>query len=65
MIEKSKRGNGSLLMYVMSCLTTLHFYIDCLFFDRPYLNYANHVTKINSTKPVLDCYHTDIVDQVK
>ena len=43
MMEKSKRGNGSTLMYVILRRDS--------FLSRPYMNYLSHITKVNNIRP--------------
>ena len=62
MMEKSKRGNGSTLMYVThtttpSCLTS--------FLSRPYMNYLSHITKVNNIRPSVDSHQNETVEQMK
>ena len=56
MMEKSKRGNGSTLMYVI---------LRDTFFSRPYMNYLSHITKVNNIRPSVDSHQNETVEQMK
>ncbi len=54
-MEKSKRGNGSTLMYV--------YLFRCDF--RPYLNYLSHISKVNNVRPAVDSHQTEGMEHIK
>jgi hypothetical protein len=57
MMEKSKRGNGSTLMYVILRRDS--------FLSRPYMNYLSHITKVNNIRPSVDSHQNETVEQMK
>jgi hypothetical protein len=59
MMEKSKRGNGSTLMYVS------HTFCVTAFLSRPYMNYLSHITKVNNIRPSVDSHQNESVEQMK
>ncbi len=57
MNEKSKRGNGSSFMYIIS-----HSFNNS---RSPFINYVNHVSKVTNCKTAINTHQGDQIDNFK